>query len=410
MKSACRGITLVELLVCMVVLAIIGGIDVLILSSGLDSWAHVQRRLALQQVSDETMRILLEGGFDEQGMRDAVELKEARTEEIAFVPLWTDRSHKPNKVQNREQKFILEKQFKSGSAIPVAQVRPSDKEDWQNVPIRFEEGSGAEENKPDDVVTFSKPIPIGSNLRIIYTPDAAVHPETMMRFKFDPQTKQITRSYAGKTEVIPKRLQGVQVEQLAFLYFDNLNHLLPLHKEYDYAERRRITGVKIYMATSRSQERRESTSFTNIRNVQTVGITISEGSIVPIPGPKVIKAFSVGDLSGLTRDGIIEMAVGSQGRLRWKIRLEFKPTDNPQRVILERFEIQAPPGQPRTSGILHQTISRNEFVDLMGIDRTGLFAYNNDPNVDRVVVVPEGDNFLEVTRCDFEVASLFIRP
>lgn len=405
-----RGVTLIELLVSLAVLGIIGGIDVAVLSAGLDSWGHIQRRLALQQVSDETMGILLEGGFDEQGMRDAVELKGARTEEIALVLLWTDRSHKPNPITNKAQKFALEKQFKSGSAVPVGQVRLLDSEDWRNVPILFEEGPGLDPKKPDDIVTFAKPIPAGSDIRIIYTPDASVHPEAVMRFRFDSETKQISRTYAGKTDVIPKRLQGVRVERLAFLYCDNLNRLLPIQQELDSAQIRRITGVKIYLATSRAAERKESTSFTNIRNVQTVGVSISKGSVVPISGPQSIRAFSLGELSGLTQQGIVELSVKSEGRFRWKIRLEFKPADDPRQFILYRFEIQAPPGQIRASGIIHQLVSRGEFVDLMSIDRTGLFDYDDDEDIADSIVVPEGSSFVEVTRCDFETASLFVRP
>jgi prepilin-type N-terminal cleavage/methylation domain-containing protein len=405
-----RGVTLIELLVSLTVMGIIAGVNVAVLSAGLDSWGHIQRRLALQQVSDETMRILLEGGFEEQGLRDAVELKEARVGEVAFVPLWVDRSHRPDMTRNRAQRFLLEKQFKSGSSVPVGQARPLDSEDWQNVPILFEEGSGLDPSKPDDTVTFAKPIPVGSTIRIIYTPDALVHPEAMMRFKFNPQTKQISRSYAGQTAVIPKRPQGVEVERLAFIYFDNLNRPLPLQRDYTASELRRITGIKIQLAAFKSQEKKESTSFTNVRNVQTLGVTVTEGAVVPVSGPQAIRAFSLGDLSGLTREGIVELAVRSDGRLRWKIRLEFKPDADPRRVILERFEIQAPPGQVRASGILHQTISRTEFVDLLSIDRTGLFDYDDDEDLADSVVVLEGPNSVEVIRCDFEVASLFIRP
>ncbi len=409
--SLSGGVTLVELLVSLAVLGIIGGVNGAILSAGLDSWSHIQQQLSLQQVSDETMGMLMEGGFDEQGLRDAVELKEARTEQMAFVPLWIDLSHKPNPILNKGQRFILEKQFKTGAAIPVGQVRLPESDEWQTVPVAFESSPGLDPKHPDDAVTFLNPIPLGSAIRVIYTPDASVHPETVMAFRFDPESKKIFRSYSGKTEMIPKRLQGVETDRLAFLYYDNLNRLLPSNRSPGSSELRRITGVKVYLAFSKNQERRESTSFTNVRNVQTLGVTISKGSVVPISGPQAVRAFSMGDLSGLTkREGTVELAVKSQGRFRWKIRLQFRAGEDSSRLVLERFEIQAPIGQIRTSGIVNQPVSRSEFVDLMSIDRTGLFDYDDDEDISDTIVVPEGPNFLEVTECDFETAALFIRP
>lgn len=399
-----------ELLVSITVLGIISGVDVSILSAGLDSWGHIQRRLTLQQVSAEIMETVLEGGFDEEGLRDGVELKEATAEAIGVVPLWTDRSHRPDPQRNKEQRFTLEKQFKSGSPIPVGQVRLSDADDWEVVPIAFERGEGLDPKKPDDTVTFLKPIPSGSRIRILYTPDSAVHPETVIRFRFDPDKNQIFRSYAGRTTLLPQRSQQVKVEKLAFLYYDNLNRPLPTDRTFSPAELRRITGVKVQLLLSRSQERKEVTSFTNIRNVQTVGVTISKGTVVPLPSPSTIRAFSLGDLAGLKKDGVVELSVRAGGRFQWRIRLEFKPAENPLQVLLHRFQIQAPVGQVKTSGIINRLLSRTEFVDLMGIDRTGFFDYDDDPDIADSVMVPDGGNLVEVTECDFDVAALFIRP
>jgi len=212
------------------------------------------------------------------------------------------------------------------------------------------------------------------------------------------------------TQPILKRMRGVKVQRLAFLYYNNLNQLLPVGRLYSEAQQRRITGVKIYILLTRNLEWKEMTSFTNIRNVTTIGVTISKGSILPLPSPQAIRGLSLGDFAGLTRDGIVELEIQSGGRSRWKLRLEFKPTADPARIILNRFKIEAPPGRLRTSGILDQPISTNEFVNLLAIDRTGRFDYDDDRDIQDAVIIRGESNVLKVTRFDFDVASMFVRP
>lgn len=399
-----------ELLVTVAVLSILGGVNAAVLSASFEAWRHVQLRLDLQEVAHEMMDLVLEGGFDEEGLKAAVELTEAKPTSIEVLPLWTDHSHRPDKFLNKEQKFTLEKQFKLTAATPVAQVLFPETVDWETVPILFEKGSGSDPKHPDDVVTFPERIPAGSKIRIVYTPDSAVHPKSRLRFWYEPKEKQVYRAYNGESKPILKRTRGVKVQRLAFLYYNNLNQLLPIGKLYSEAQRRRITGVKIYILFTRGLEWKEMTTFTNIRNVTTIGVTISQGSILPLPSPQAIRALSVGDFTGLAGGGIVEMEIHSAGRARWKITLEFKPAADPALIILHRFKIEAPPGRLRTSGILDQTIATNEFINLLAIDRTGRFDYDDDRDIQDAVIIQGESNVLVVTRCDFDAASMFVRP
>lgn len=401
---------MVELLIALAVMGILGGVNAAVMSAGFDAWNHTQGRLVLQQVSNDLMEVLLEGGFDEEGIRDAVELRDAGLNAISIVPLWTDRSHTPDPLKNKMQKFTLEKHVKAGAAAPVAQIRERGKDEWVSVPFRFDYGSGKDPKRPDDTVTFTDPIPEGAEVRILYTPDAEVHPEAQMRFWWSAEGAAVWRSYAGATLCVPKRSQGVRVERLAFLYYDNLNRLLPLGRTYSAAELKRITGVKIYLLLRWKDQWKELTSFTNVRNVTTIGATISRGSILPLPRPAAIKALSLGDFYGLQGDGIVELVVRAKAKPRWKIRLQFQPGPREDRLILDRFQIEAPPGTLQTSGILQEAIAREEFVNLLSIDRTGLYDYDDDPDIKDAVIVKGGSPVVEVTQCDFEVASLFIRP
>src|SRR3989338_8623070 len=118
-----RGFTLVELLVALSIMGIIGGINGAVLEAGFQAWNHTQGRIAIQQVANELMEVLLEGGYDEEGLRDAVELRAAEMTSVSFVPLWTDRSHVPNPVTNKTQVFTLERHVKAGAVTPVGQIR-----------------------------------------------------------------------------------------------------------------------------------------------------------------------------------------------------------------------------------------------------------------------------------------------
>ena len=403
------GFTLIELLVSLAVLSILGGVDAAILNAGVDSWTYAQGRLALQQVANDLLEMLLEGGYDREGLKDAIELRDAGVSAISFVPLWTDATHTPDSIHNRTQQFTLDKQFRPGAVTPVGQLRKRETNEWLTVPVSFKYGEGRDPKKPDDVVTFTEPIPPGSAVKLLYTPDAEAHPEVQMRFSWNAGDGQLYYSYAGQTAPALRRTQGVRLERLAFLYYDNLNRLLPLKPSYTSAELKRMTGVKLYLLLVKGDQWKELTSFTNIRNVQTIGVTIARGAILPLPMPKAIKAFSLGDFYGLRKEGIVELVVRTNNAARWKIRLEFAPASKPDQLILRNFKIEAPPGTIRTSGILDQAIGQNEFVNLLTVDRTGLFDYDED-QIAGELLIKGSRPIVEVARCDFEVASLFIRP
>ena len=230
-----------------------------------------------------------------------------------------------------------------------------------------------------------------------------------MRFAWNQGEGQMYYSYAGQTAPALRRMQGVRIERMAFLYYDNLNRLLPLKPSYTSSELKRMTGVKLYLLLVNGDQWKELTSFTNIRNVQTIGVTIAKGAILPIPGPKAIKAFSLGDFYGLKKEGVVELVIKMSNAARWKVRLEFAPASKPDQIILRNFKMESPPGTIRTTGILDQTIGQNEFVNLLTLDRTGLFDYDDD-QISGELVIKGSRPVVEVVRCDFDVAALFIRP
>jgi hypothetical protein len=263
------------------------------------------------------------------------------------------------------------------------------------------------------VVKFLEPVPLMAEIRILYTPDGENDPEVIKYFRWDPTTQRVYETYAGKTKDVIQRDEAVKVTRCTFLYYDNLNRLLPLPRGeagLSTLTLRRATAVKLYLLLRSKDGWKELTSFTNVRNVSTIGATVTEGAVLPMPLPDKIQAFSIGDFYGLKGAGIVELLVKTKATKGWKIRLNFKKAPKEEDLILERFQIESPPGKILTSAALEQTIGANEFVNLQTIDRTGLYDYDDDEDVRDMVVVSGTNPTVTVTRLDFEVASLFIRP
>lgn len=406
-----RGFTIVELLISITVLTVIAGVEVMLLQAGLDAWRYGTARSRLQAASDELMEILLEGGYEGEGIRDGVEMKLAEATAIGFVPLWTDRSHRPDPVRNKDQRFILERQFKAGAPNPIGQVKKPETADFISVPIKFTYGSSRDPRAPDDVVQFLDPIPPRSELKILYTPDGESDPEVIKIFRWDPATQRVYQSYGGRTRDILNPSETVRVARCVFLYYDNLNRLIPMKGEaLSSLSTKRATAVKLYLLLSQGTELKELTSFTNVRNVSTIGATITEGAELPMPSPAKIKAFSLGAFYGLKRDGIVEMVIRAAGRPRWKIRMKFTAGAKGDELVLQRFQMEAPPGKILASVIVEQNVSAGEFVNMQTLDRTGLYDYDDDEEVKDLVEVKGRNPVVTVTRLDFEGASLFIRP
>ncbi len=411
-EGAATGMTLIEVLISLTVLAIIAGVDVLLLQTGLEAWAHASTRVVFQRAADELMDQLLEGGIDGEGIRDAVELRELSEAAIGFVPLWTDRGHRPDPVRNKDQVFTLERQFKPGATTPVGQIKAPGASGFATSQIKFTYGEGRQPNAPDDLVQFLDPIPLLSELKILYTPDAEQDPEVAKVFRWDSATQRVYESYAGTTRDLLKRERAVAVERCVFLPYDNLNQPIPLPPggAVSPLQLKRVTAVKLYLVLRQGTQRTELTSFTNVRNVATIGATIAEGTELPMPRPEAITAFSIGELYGLKRKGLVELVVSTDGRPAWKIQIAFKRAPREDDLIVERFQIEAPPGKIVTSAILEQTIAGNEFLSLLAIDRTGLYDYDDDEDLRDLVAITGGSPIVTVTRLDAEGASLFIRP
>lgn len=408
-----KGFTLIEVVMSVAIIAILGGVVALLMNSIIDSWQYAQNRLELQKASSDIINELMQGGFDANGVRDAVDFISCGADSMTFLPLWVDETHKPDPVGNKEQRFTLNRQFKVGSSIPLAQIKKPESDDWATVSVKFAYGEKTDPGRLDDIAQVLDPIPYGSKIKFTFTPDPASDSNTQKSYTYNKQDKHVYKTYKEETVDILKLMPGVHVERLRFIYFDNLNQEIPMAESgyLSIQQIKRATAVKVYVLLIKKGDWREAVSYTNIRNITGVGVSIVEGSSVPLPSSARIKAFSVGNFFQRKKDGIVRFVVKPADTKYWAIQLKIIPDhSSPERLKIEKFQVESPPGRVLTSGFLNQSFMADEYVNLLTLDRTGLYDYDDDDGIDDFYKTADEHVFLEVERLDFAGASLFVRP
>ena len=149
----------------------------------------------------------------------------------------------------------------------------------------------------------------------------------------------------------------------------------------------------------------------NIRNTQGVGVSIIEGSVVPMPSSVRIRALSLGNFFGRKKEGLVRLIIKPKNYRELVIQLKIIPDpSSSERLKVERFQMESPRGKTLVSGFINQTFMDTEFINLLTLDRSGFYDYNDDEGVGDFYIAEEEPVFLEVERLDFAGASLFVKP
>src|SRR3989338_8850420 len=89
-NAGLRGLTLIELLVAISIAAMVTvGIQQL-LDTALTAWRVSVEEVTIARLSEEVMQEMMEGNDEFSGIRDALEIIEAKPDSIQFVPMWVD--------------------------------------------------------------------------------------------------------------------------------------------------------------------------------------------------------------------------------------------------------------------------------------------------------------------------------
>ncbi len=404
-----KGMTLIELLVAIAIGAIVAGVIILILEVGLTSWRIGEADILIQEVGQRVLDELIEGSFELCGLREAVELCQADACGITFIPPWVD-THEVRTDLAPGKAFDLKKGVRPGSPPPLARVKIPGQNRFSPFPISFTYGS---EREDSDLIRIGSPIPAGSRLKILYSPDAD-EPGVRVSYLWDRTHKTLTRAYYQLIQEIPTRAMGVKVTGLEFSYFDaTSSRLVPAKgKHLSHPQLLSVSAVRVKLVAEKGDERRELSSFVNIRNLgnRGGGISIAEGSLLNIPDSKKIHSLILTNIGGVKNGDIIEIEAKPKEGKSWKISIKFgllpESPDSEEKPRLLHFSVEYPPGTTLWSRYLNQPVER-------GLDLTELgnsyYDYDDDDDIDDVVILKE-PVLLSVSRMDVEAAAIAILP
>lgn len=401
-----RGLTLIELVISIGITTLLGATIVFMFRSSIDAYLFSEKQALMQKIIDDTLEEISGESFRSYGIKDAVEVIEAREDSLKFSCLWVDEFPPQG---SKKGTYTLTQPYKLGSPIPILEFRTTQKESFTSAPITFVSGKETEKGKSEDTVVVSEPLPQGADVRVIFEPESQMSPGVLMNLVWEPKTCKFLRSYRDKTEIIPKNeYKEFKFVQARFQYFDNTNTEIfsPVPEELLTS----ISAVRINLVLERGKgdEKRQGTAFVNLRNTRTSGkgLTIRQGTRMRIPDSYDIRTFSIGNISGVKQGDEIQLTAQSLTQQKaWRIVIRFGVKDN--QPIIEGYSIDYPLGITVYFKEINHTVDIP--FNLMDIGKNGRYDYDFDEGEDNVVEL-KGDVVLIVDKMTVPGAAVFIRP
>ncbi len=398
-----KGLTLLELLIAIGISAILGGTTVFMLRTSLDAYLFTEEEALIQKILSETLNELSGNSYNVPGIKDALEILEAREDSFSFVPLWVDDSHR---VTSGKRRFILNRPFKPGAALPIAECEiPGEEHKFLSITfIPNEEPTKATLN---DIVILNEPLKPNARLRFLFHPDATSFTDVVMKIKWDSNQGCFLRSYKNKTEKIPKySYKGFKLTGARFQYFDNSNAEISTPVPEELIPN--ISAVRLSLSlTQGNSKAREAVVFINLRNSRAFGkgIVIHQGTRIKIPDSHNIRTFSLGNIIGVKQGDVIQLEAQPTRGKSWRITLELGIKD--KLPIIKRYIIDYPPGATVYSETINQTLDLP--LNFLTLGGNGRYDYDFDKDVDNIVNL-KGDVVLSVEKMGPLGAAIFIRP
>ena len=400
-----KGLTLIELIIAIAITAFFAGITVIMLKTSFEAYFLGQEETSFVKVLDETLEEIVGGGIESNGIKDSLEIIDVTPASITFVPLWIDDTHMTTSKHEYSElvtktPFILNRPFKPGASLPIAEIHTPD--GWEIIPVTFVFGLHKDSNKPDDKIYLKNPVRSGTKIRFVYQVDAANFPDCAITIGW--RGDRITRAYKGVVETIPKYdIPGVTLSDLNFQYFDNTNTEVEPRQKFIP----NITAIKVNLKVQAGSQQKDGFAFINLRNTRTAGsgLIIQKGTRLKIPNSKNIRVFTLGNIIGIKRGGTIELEARPEKGTVWNISVELDYYNNAP--VLRKYYVRYPTGKTVYSEVVNLTLDLP--LNFMNLGATGRYDYDYDEDTDNIVNL-EGDVELVVTRMDASGAALFIRP
>ncbi|MCH7504063.1 type II secretion system protein [PVC group bacterium] len=413
-----KGLTLLELLIAIAIAGMLTGVTLYMLQASLDAYTYSQQEILLEKAIDDCLEEIIQGGFDNLGVKDSLEILDLGETFIRFVPLWTDETHDPSFVHQSsrtaaQKPFILNRPYKPGSFTPIAEileeVSESGKEKWSQIPVTFVPGEKERARELNDKVYLTQAVRAGDRIRFIFHPDAEHFPDCAMTLSWKDDS--LSRTYRGLTQSIPGRLpSGGKISQCHFQYFNNMNQeLSPLKVNIP-----NISAVKVSVTASigHAQEKdiqtqKTGTAFVHMRNTRSSGsgLLIAEGTRIRIPDSEHIRVFSLANIRTFeSGDRIVLEAKPETGRM-WRIQVTLGyDHDAP---VITKYMVEYPPGHV----VLSENVNLTTDIPLnfLSLGPDGRYDYDFDKGKENVVFL-RGLVDLEVVKMEPRGAALFVRP
>jgi len=397
------GFTLIELIIAIAVSVMIIGVLYFALKSALDSWQTSQDQLMLQQVSSNIMEELTEGMPDTYGLRDALEIANASSQQVSVVMPWTDNTHD---VFSGINLYTLNKYMKPGTGLPITEALLPETREYKAVPVIL-----VDQGKSDDrpVVRLKIDVPAGSHLRFTFHPDYKKDAGVLSDFRFDESENAIFIDNDEGSNEISQNNFGIKITNFLIRYYDNTNTELGVGGNISNDDIPMITGLEIaFKAESKNKNTRETVSFVSLRNAPMCSgnFTLKEGSRFPIPNSKDIKAFFLTNLSGIRDGDTIVLDAKPESGKDWLLTVNFSRPAGSNSPMIDNYTIEYPSGNRVYSD--KPRIPADNGLSLLGLGINGLYDYDDDNMNDTVRL--EGKVMLEVKKMEIQGASVFVRP
>lgn len=400
-----KGFTLIELIIAISISVMISAALYFSLSSALQTWQASQDALLLQQVSSRLMEELTEGLPDTWGLRDALEIVEAEPQKISVVMPWTDRTHD---VYTGIYTYTLNQHIKPGTALPITEALFPEAKEYRVVPVALVD-QGKSDAHPE--VRLKIEVPAGSRLRFTFHPDYQKDVSVLTTFRYDGFKKALfIDDSSSHSRELSKNTFGVKIADFLIRYFDNTNTEVGKNGFISDEDIPIITGLEIaFKAISKNGNLRETVSFVSLRNapMRSGNLSLKEGSHIPIPNSKEIKAFFLTNLSGIENNDtlILEARPQSTGKT-WRLIVLFSKAAGLSEPLIESYSIEYPAGEKVYSE--RPRIAVESGLNLLNLSPNGLYDYDDDQMQDRVIL--DGKVVLEVKKMDIGGASVFVKP
>lgn len=401
------GFTLIELLIAVIITLFIAAAIYWSIVTALQSWAYMKDELLLQNVLSQSIQELVEGTPETYGLRDALEVTRAYSDEIEVVYPWTDSTHM---AQSGLNVYELDKDIKAGTSIPIGEARAPDTDNYYPIVISMLDWGKKEElNK---IQILSRVLP-GSLLRFTYHPDPKKDSEVITEYRWDEDTGQIYMEDFSGERALSKNPFGIKITKMSLRYFNNANKEISEGGDVSDEDLQFIGGIEISLEAQlpvkrgKGGKKKDLLSFVSLRNSPAKGgaINLKEGMRLAIPDSRHIKTLFLTNLTGIDDRDVLQIdAVPDRGN-DWRITITFSRTGLTTPKI-DSCTIEYPTGKtvftdkPNTSTVLG--------LNLLALGPNGMYDYDMDEESQDVVDI-QGEVELKVRKMDIAGAALFVK-